>query len=39
LLVFGALVLVGVLYRRRREIHKRLMLMAMISLLPPPMGD
>jgi len=38
LLVFGGLVLAGVLYRRRREIHKRLMLMAMISLLPPAYG-
>ncbi len=36
--VFAGLVLAGVLYRRRREIHKRLMLMAMISLLPPAYG-
>jgi hypothetical protein len=36
--VFGALVLAGVLYRQRPEIHKRLMLMAMISLLPPAYG-
>lgn len=38
LLVFAGLVLAGVLYRRRREIHKRLMLIAMISLLPPAYG-
>jgi hypothetical protein len=38
LLVFAGLVLAGVLYRQRREIHKRLMLMAMISLLPPAYG-
>ena len=35
LLVFAGLVLAGVLYRQRREIHKRLMLMAMMGLLPP----
>jgi hypothetical protein len=38
LLVFAGLVTAGVLYRRRREIHKRLMLIAMISLLPPAYG-
>lgn len=38
LLVFAGLVLAGVLYRQRREIHKRLMLMAMVSLLPPAYG-
>ncbi len=38
LLGFAGLVLAGVLYRDRREIHKRLMLMAMISLLPPAYG-
>jgi len=38
LLIFAGLVLAGVLYRRRREIHKRLMLIAMISLLPPAYG-
>ncbi len=38
LLVFAGLVLTALLYRRRREIHKRLMLMAMISLLPPAYG-
>ena len=38
LLVFAGLVMAGVLYRRRREIHKRLMLIAMISLLPPAYG-
>jgi len=38
LFVFAGLVLAGILYRRRREIHKRLMLIAMISLLPPAYG-
>jgi hypothetical protein len=38
LLVFAGLVLAGVLYRQRREVHKRLMLIAMISLLPPAYG-
>jgi len=38
LLVFAGLVLAGVIYRQRREIHKRLMLIAMISLLPPAYG-
>jgi hypothetical protein len=38
LLVFAGLVFAGVLYRQRREIHKRLMLIAMISLLPPAYG-
>jgi hypothetical protein len=38
LLVFAGLVMAGVLYRQRREIHKRLMLIAMISLLPPAYG-
>jgi len=38
LLVFAGLVLAGVLYRQRRAIHKRLMLIAMISLLPPAYG-
>jgi hypothetical protein len=38
LLAFAGLVLAGVLYRQRREIHKRLMLIAMISLLPPAYG-
>jgi len=38
LLVFAALVLAGVLHRQRPEIHRRLMLIAMISLLPPAYG-
>ncbi len=38
LLVFAGLVLASVIYRQRREIHKRLMLIAMISLLPPAYG-
>lgn len=38
LLVFAGLVLAGLLYRQRRAIHKRLMLIAMISLLPPAYG-
>jgi hypothetical protein len=38
LLVFAGLAFAGILYRRRREIHKRLMLIAMISLLPPAYG-
>ncbi len=38
LLVFACLVLAGVIFRRRREIHRRLMLLAMISLLPPAFG-
>jgi hypothetical protein len=38
LLVFAGLVAAGLLYRQRREIHKRLMLIAMVSLLPPAYG-
>jgi len=38
LLVFGAFVLAGVLSRRHAETHKRFMLLAMTSLLPPGIG-
>ncbi len=38
LLIFAGLVLVALVYRQRSEIHKRLMLIAMISLLPPAYG-
>jgi hypothetical protein len=38
LLVFGAFVVVGVLSRRQPETHKRFMLLAMTSLLPPGIG-
>jgi hypothetical protein len=34
LLVFGTLVGVGLHYRRRPDVHKRLMLLAMIAILP-----
>jgi uncharacterized membrane protein YozB (DUF420 family) len=36
--VFGVLVLMALLKRRRPEWHRRLMLLAMISLLPPAFG-
>jgi hypothetical protein len=38
LLVFACLVIAGLINRRRRDIHRRLMLVAMISLLPPAFG-
>jgi Ca2+/Na+ antiporter len=38
LLLFACLVVTALMNRRRREIHKRLMLIAMISLLPPAFG-
>ena len=38
LLLFGGLVLTAVRVRLRPQVHKRLMLMAMISLLPPALG-
>jgi len=38
LAVFGAFVLAGVLSRRHAETHKRFMLLAMTSLLPPGIG-
>jgi hypothetical protein len=38
LLIFAGLVLVALFYRQRGEIHKRLMLIAMISLMPPAYG-
>lgn len=38
LCVFAGLVLMALVKRRRSEWHKRLMLMAMISLLPPAFG-
>jgi hypothetical protein len=36
--VFGALVLAAVLWRRRGDVHKRLMLCATVALLPPAVG-
>jgi hypothetical protein len=36
--VFTILVGLGLYYRRRAEAHKRLMLLATIALLPPPLG-
>jgi hypothetical protein len=33
MIVFGALAVAGFLFRRRREVHKRLMLLTMISIL------
>jgi hypothetical protein len=38
LLVFACLVIAGLINRHRRDIHRRLMLVAMISLLPPAFG-
>lgn len=38
LLLFGGLVLTAIRVRLRPQVHKRLMLMAMISLLPPAFG-
>jgi hypothetical protein len=38
LLLFGGLVLVALLLKSRPPFHKRLMLLAMISLLPPAFG-
>ena len=38
LLVFGVFVAAGVLARRQPETHKRFMLLAMMSLLPPGIG-
>jgi hypothetical protein len=35
ILVFSALVAAGLYYRRKSETHKRLMLLAMIAILPP----
>jgi hypothetical protein len=36
--VFGALVLAAVKWRRRSDVHKRLMLCATVALLPPAVG-
>jgi hypothetical protein len=36
--VFGALVLAAVLWRTRADVHKRLMLSATVTLLPPAVG-
>ena len=36
ILLYGALVLAAVLLRKRAELHKRLMVMAMIAVLGPP---
>ena len=38
LLLFGSLVFVAVWMRRRADVHKRLMLLATLSLLPPALG-
>jgi hypothetical protein len=38
LLLFGGLVLMAIRLRFRPRVHKRLMLMAMISLFPPALG-
>jgi uncharacterized membrane protein YozB (DUF420 family) len=36
--VFGALVLAAVLWRRRSDVHRRLILCATVALLPPAVG-
>ncbi len=38
LLVFGALAACALLLRRRTDVHKRLMLLALVSALPPALG-
>ena len=38
LVVFGTLVTIGLYYRSKREIHRRLMLLSIFSLLPPAVG-
>src|SRR5262245_26364163 len=38
LLVFGAFIVAGVLWRRHAEVHKRFMLLGTIALLPPGIG-
>ena len=38
ILAFAVFVAAGMSYRRRKEIHKRLMLLATVSLLPPAMS-
>ncbi len=38
LLLFGGLIAAALIARRRPQIHRRLMLVAMISLLPPALG-
>ena len=38
LLIFSALAIAALAYRRRPEIHKRLMLFANIELMPPPLA-
>jgi hypothetical protein len=38
LILFGGLVFVAVSMRRRSDVHKRLMLLAALSLLPPALG-
>lgn len=35
LLLFGAFVGAAIIYRRRPELHKRLMVLGMVSMLPP----
>lgn len=37
LMTFGALVIAGVLYRRRSAVHKRLMVFALMALVPVPL--
>ena len=38
LLLFGAFVGAAIIYRRRAELHKRLMVLGMVSILPPAIG-
>lgn len=38
LLLFGALVAAAMQYRRRPQVHRRLMTLAMVALLPPAFG-
>jgi small neutral amino acid transporter SnatA (MarC family) len=38
LLLFGGLVIAALTVRRRSQVHKRLMLIALVSLLPPAFG-
>ena len=37
-MVFAILVGLGLYYRRRPQVHKRLMLLATVALLPPPLA-
>ncbi len=38
IVVFGTLVAIGLYFRSRREIHRRMMLLSSVSLLPPAVG-